>query len=334
MRAIPNDPRFKAFFQDADHTDIKSITADVGLREFIAGMLSYHPWWLAMLYRLREVLVSLLGLVKHDEPDRLPALSADEISFKPGDQALFFIVRQAEENRCWIAETPPDNHLTAYFGVVAHRLENGMTRFGVFTTVRYLHWTGPVYFNLIRPFHHLVVSRMMRAGTVHPNRGNTMQPTNCSNDRLIDRFSLQERLVVRTGWYGFMIIGTIGIFMQAPIWAAVYLGYSLVAFGLIILPGLCAHCPYPSQYSTCLFLPPALVNRFYPYKGPQMHPTAKILVFIAMAAIVMLPQFWLIASLPLFLLFWLFALPTLVAFPMHYCKRCRHFDCPLNRSCK
>lgn len=28
------------------------------------------------------------------------------------------------------------------------------------TTVYYKHWTGPVYFNLIRPFHHLVVSRM------------------------------------------------------------------------------------------------------------------------------------------------------------------------------
>jgi hypothetical protein len=30
--------------------------------------------------------------------------------------------------------------------------------------VHYKHWTGPVYFNLIRPFHHLVVSRMARAG--------------------------------------------------------------------------------------------------------------------------------------------------------------------------
>ena len=33
------------------------------------------------------------------------------------------------------------------------------------TVVHYKHWTGPVYFNVIRPFHHLVVRQMARAGT-------------------------------------------------------------------------------------------------------------------------------------------------------------------------
>ncbi|MCP5103876.1 MAG: DUF2867 domain-containing protein, partial [bacterium] len=33
----------------------------------------------------------------------------------------------------------------------------------VVTIVHYKHWTGPVYFNLIRPFHHLVIRRMMKA---------------------------------------------------------------------------------------------------------------------------------------------------------------------------
>jgi hypothetical protein len=37
-------------------------------------------------------------------------------------------------------------------------------RFYVFTTVYYKHWTGPVYFNLIRPLHHLAVPRMARYG--------------------------------------------------------------------------------------------------------------------------------------------------------------------------
>lgn len=165
MPAVAEDPRFRRFFQGMNHSDVKTIIADVSLRQFIAGMLSYHPWWLDMLFRVREILVNLLGLVKHDLPERAAALSADAVSFVPGDQSLFFIVREAEENRFWVAETPPDKHLTAYFGVVAQRHEEGMTRFSVFTTVRYLHWTGPVYFNLIRPFHHLVVARMMAAAS-------------------------------------------------------------------------------------------------------------------------------------------------------------------------
>ncbi|XXF76233.1 DUF2867 domain-containing protein [Myxococcaceae bacterium GXIMD 01537] len=40
-------------------------------------------------------------------------------------------------------------------------------RFHVATIVRYRRWAGPVYFNVIRPFHHLVVRGMLR----HAARG-------------------------------------------------------------------------------------------------------------------------------------------------------------------
>jgi hypothetical protein len=48
---------------------------------------------------------------------------------------------------------------------VAEPVANGLIRYYIVTIVHYLHWTGPVYFNLIRPFHHLVVARMARAGS-------------------------------------------------------------------------------------------------------------------------------------------------------------------------
>ena len=149
---------------------------------------------------------------------------------------------------------------------------------------------------------------------------------------LIDRFSLKERAIMRIGWYGFMAVGTIGIYKQSPVWAMLYVAYSLLSFALVILPALCSHCPYPSKHGTCLFLPPGLLNRFYPYKGPQMSLAGKFAVFITMAGIVILPHFWLIKDLPMLLLFWCFGLPTLMAFPLHYCKHCRHFDCPMNKA--
>ncbi len=161
-----------------------------------------------------------------------------------------------------------------------------------------------------------------------------MPSKNSTGCTLIDRFSLMERIIMRSGWYGFMAVGTYAIYKQAPVWAWVYVVYALLGFALVVLPGLCAHCPYPSKHSTCLFLPPAFMNRYYPYKGPQMSPAGKIAVLAVMAGMVIIPLFWLMADLPMLMLFLLLGLPTLAIFPMHYCKRCRHFDCPLNKADK
>jgi hypothetical protein len=163
-------PELEAFFQDADYIDVKRIEARTGLRAFIAGMLSYYPWWLVILYRARQILVGILGLVKHEKPEVMPSFRSEDISFTPGDPASFFIVRKAEEERYWISETPEDKHLTAYFGVTSKKLESGLTRFEVITAIRYRHWTGPVYFNLIRPFHHLVLWSMMKAGAAYKSK--------------------------------------------------------------------------------------------------------------------------------------------------------------------
>jgi hypothetical protein len=146
----------------ADVTDVKQFEGQTTLRRFIAGMLSYYPWWLVLLYRIREILVSVLGLVKHAAPETLPDLKGSDVSFTPGDCVSFFTVCAGEQGRYWIAETPDDKHLRAYFGVVQEEVGAGGSRFSVITTVYYKHWTGPVYFNLIRPFHHLVVARMAR----------------------------------------------------------------------------------------------------------------------------------------------------------------------------
>ncbi len=164
MEDILKHPELAEFFRNVDYIDVKHIEGETSLRAFIAGMLSYYPWWVVALYRIREILVSLLGLVRHDRPERLPSFSTDDISFAPEDNVSFFIVRKGEEDAFWLSETPPDKHLTAYFCVTADKQRSGLTRFEVVTAIRYLHWTGPVYFNLIRPFHHLVVSQMMRAG--------------------------------------------------------------------------------------------------------------------------------------------------------------------------
>jgi len=164
MRQIQKYKELGFCFKNVDHLDIKTIEGDVSLRRFISGMLSYYPWWILVLFKVREVVVSILGLTKHEKPETLPAIMPENLTFKSGENASFFIVLNAREDIYWVAETPEDKHLKAYFGVVTEELSKKRTRFHVFTSVKYIHWTGPVYFNLIRPFHHLVVSRMMKAG--------------------------------------------------------------------------------------------------------------------------------------------------------------------------
>ena len=164
MNVVKKYQEVEIYFKNADHIDVKTIESDVDLRSFISGMLSYYPWWVVSLYRIRKILVGILGLIRHEKPETLPSIKPEDLSFERGENASFFIVRDAKEDMYWVSETPDDKHLTASFGVIAEKLSQNFARYHVFTCVKYLHWTGPVYFNLIRPFHHIVVRSMMKSG--------------------------------------------------------------------------------------------------------------------------------------------------------------------------
>ncbi len=149
-------PGLRALARDADHIDVKTVEGTLTLREFLHGLLSWQPGWVRSLYRVRAGFVRLLGMRQRGVPSA-SGVRPEDISFTPGDSASFFTVTDAEEDRYFVAGTT-ESHLTAYLAVVA---EPG--RFHVATIVKYHRWTGPVYFNVIRPFHHLVVRGMARA---------------------------------------------------------------------------------------------------------------------------------------------------------------------------
>ena len=164
MNCLEKYPEIARLLEGANHFDVKIVEGAVSMRQFIASMLSYYPRWIVFLYDVRGVFVRLLGMRQPGKPDELPRLKPEDISMTPGEHATFFIVRQAREEEYWIAETPEDKHLQAYFGIIVEPVEDNLNRFHVVTIVHYKHWTGPVYFNTIRPFHHLVVRSMAKAG--------------------------------------------------------------------------------------------------------------------------------------------------------------------------
>jgi len=153
--------KLKPVLETANHTDVKVIDGHCGLQEFIASMFSYNPWWIVFLFRVRKILVRIFGLETQPKPEQFTTIGPENVSFTPGDTMSFFTVRYSKKDAYWVGETPPDKHLIAYIAVVMEPQDKEINRFHVATIVQYKHWTGPVYFNLIRPFHHLVVRRMM-----------------------------------------------------------------------------------------------------------------------------------------------------------------------------
>ncbi len=158
---LTDKPGLAALLAEADHVDVKTVAGSCTLAEFIAGMFSYYPGWLKNLYRIRWGLVRLLGM-KQDGIPQAVRMQPEDVPMTPGEKATFFTVIMAEAERYWVAAAS-ESHLTAYLGVVAEPCANG-NRFYVVTMVRYHRWTGPVYFNVIRPFHHIVVQKMAEAG--------------------------------------------------------------------------------------------------------------------------------------------------------------------------
>ena len=159
---ITTQVALQPYLQHLDHVDIKTVTSTVPLRAFVAAMLGYQPRWLTLLYRVRGVLVRLLGMRQKSVP-RAPRITAATLPMVPGTRAFFFTVRAAQDEHYWLADAD-DQHLWAALAVVAEPLTVGTWRYHVVTLVRYHNWAGPIYFTLIRPFHHIVVGKMAAAG--------------------------------------------------------------------------------------------------------------------------------------------------------------------------
>ncbi len=155
-------PTLTPYFRRSDVIDIKQVEGCISFRQFIADFANYQPQWVTALYGVRWLFVRLLGMRQEGLPTP-PQMTAETVPMLPGEPAAFFTVVSAEEDRCWLVKVD-DTHLSAYLGIAREELTGGRSRFYIITLVDYHRWTGPVYFNVIRPFHHLVVGAMIGAG--------------------------------------------------------------------------------------------------------------------------------------------------------------------------
>ena len=154
----------KPYLESCDHWDVKTVSGSVTLRQFVSNIMSYNPKWLMFLFKIREVVAKVLRLKDMKLKGPPPKLSPENVSFEKGDMAGFFEVVAGKNHDFWIAKAPDDKHLDAFIAIVCKEKDLEQTQFHLLTIVNYKHWTGPVYFNMIRPFHHVIVKMLTKAG--------------------------------------------------------------------------------------------------------------------------------------------------------------------------
>jgi hypothetical protein len=156
-------PQLRAVLDGADVVRVRSVEGRVELARFLEAMFAYRPGLVRLLYRLRGLVVPLIGV-------RQPSLPAMDEWLPPDVPMLacgniwFFSVSLADPERYWIGCCPHERHLTGYMGVVAEPLGRGRRRFHLVTVVHYKHWTGRLYFGLISPLNRFFMHRLARAG--------------------------------------------------------------------------------------------------------------------------------------------------------------------------
>ncbi|MFG3438425.1 DUF2867 domain-containing protein [Nonomuraea sp. NPDC047897] len=156
-----NPPALRSLIEAGDFTDTHIAHAGGTLRTFVAGSTGWSPGWLKFLYRVRSVFARLLRTAHPDVRPGSGGMGPDDVPFTPGRRIGFFTVVEGAEDRHLLLSAS-DSHLAAHLAIIS----DGGGRFRLVTVVRYLHWTGRLYFAAIRPFHWLVVRGMARAGAL------------------------------------------------------------------------------------------------------------------------------------------------------------------------
>lgn len=140
-----------AFLPGAQFADAFSITTDaraLTAREAADRMLGRSPWWVEALMKLRDAIVTPLGLktaksARHDK--------VEKVGFFP-----------------LLSETPQqlvagfnDSHLDFRVVIDVVRTESGQ-RITATTIVLMHNWIGRTYLTIIKPLHRMVVRSMLK----------------------------------------------------------------------------------------------------------------------------------------------------------------------------
>lgn len=150
-----------------------------------------------------------------------------------------------------------------------------------------------------------------------------------STQTLIDHFSLVEKVLMRLGLGGCTIMGAYVILSANILLGIIYIVLGILGL-VVVTRALCTRCPYPYQYSDCLFFPFKWIKKLYKFRPSPPNFWDKLAIIVGMGIIFLIPQYWLFKNKILFIIFWIVAIILLLRISVYLCKHCRNFNCPFN----
>ena len=162
---------------------------------------------------------------------------------------------------------------------------------------------------------------------------NQIEKNNLKKKRFKDSFSTVEKLFMCISFYVFVLFGIVGLFVENWIVGVIYLVFVILSLQVVLPRMFCCYCPYPYQYSTCLFLP---LRNFegIDQKKEGMRLINRLAPVIVFGGMYLIPQYWIVKNLFFFIGFWVFGLIVGLGLPIHFCGSCKHVQCPINRAAK
>ena len=144
MKNIPTNSLIKKYLP-ADYVDSYSrevvSNQEITPEEFRNLTFKQLPKWIDWLMNLRNAIVKPLGL---DTKSRF----TDMVSDKNEHEEVFGM---------------PDKHLTFHVSMWCGEYKDGKQVLQITTVVKYNNWLGRLYFFIIRPFHGIIISSLLKS---------------------------------------------------------------------------------------------------------------------------------------------------------------------------
>ncbi len=130
--------------------------ADIGKAFFTSA-----PRWTAVLFHLRNKVVSIFGLKVPGRTNNRRELSR-AFKCKPGETLGLFRVYDRTQDEVILGED--DKHLNFRISLLKENSDKttGLKKLTISTTVKFNNWLGKLYFVPVKPFHQLIVPIMLR----------------------------------------------------------------------------------------------------------------------------------------------------------------------------
>lgn len=134
-----------ADYYDSFRQEIRS-SGTISTEALLIAMFSRYPRWVAILFKLRNILVKSFGL-------------------ETGQLDITSLIKEKTEQEIVIGQD--DKHLEFYVAIQVIPAQENTQIIEVSTIVKYHNTLGRIYFFFIRPFHRVIVPALLKRAIRH-----------------------------------------------------------------------------------------------------------------------------------------------------------------------